>query len=60
MFVCELLLLVRVLAMAPCLSQVVVLSKRLYESSWVLAWELRSITVLKGNLCVFKNKGTSL
>ena len=33
-------MLVQVLALALCLSQVSVLSKRMNESSWFLAWEL--------------------
>jgi len=32
----------RILAMALCLSQVGVLSKRMNKSSWFLAWELSS------------------
>ena len=46
------------------LSQVGVLSKRLDESSWLLACELPSVhpsyTVLKGNSVISKSKGTSL
>ena len=45
-----------------CLSDVRVLSKRLNESSWVLAWELPSTRpiVLTGNSAISKIKGTSL
>jgi len=45
--------------LSVCQSQVRVLSKRLDESSWVLARELPS-TVLKGNSGIFKNKGRLL
>ena len=43
-------------------SQVGVLSKRMNESSWSLAWAAfhQSYTVLKENSSIFKNKGTSL
>ena len=47
-------------SVSVCLSQVGVLSKRLNESSWFLACELPSYTVLKGNSVISKNKGTSL
>jgi len=55
-----------VLAMGLCLSvcpsQVGVLSKRMNESSWLLACELPSTryTVLKGKSVISRNKGTSL
>ena len=46
-----------------CLSQVSVLSKQLDESRWVFCMGASFhlyYTVLKGNLDIFKNKGTSL
>ena len=45
-----------------CPSQVGILSKRLNESSWFLAWELPStyLHYVKGNSGISKNKGTSL
>jgi len=48
------------MALCPCLSQLGVLSKRMNESSWFLACELPSYTVLKGNSVISINKGTSL
>ena len=48
------------MGLCPCLSQLGVLSKRMNESSWFLACELPSYTVLKGNSVISINKGTSL
>jgi len=51
------------LSVCVCLSQVGVLSKRMNESSWLLAWELPIIyptNFLKENSGISKNKGTSL
>jgi len=45
--------------MSLCLSQVGVLSERMDESSWFLAWEPHLFAVLKENSDIFKNKGTS-
>jgi len=52
------------LSVCLCQSQVGVLSKRLCESSWYLAWEFLSTsltdTALKGNSDISKNNGSSV